>query len=236
MEHFFVDSTRKPDDRLFSPTSPKSLGILACLLFRWLLALFSGDALACHSVSTSVVSTLAARMTFLRAAWLCALLIPLVKCVVNDPFDLGHVPYTPVCGHTCRLAIQEDLLECTSNETKSTAPGCYASNTPYLTTLAYCLSTRCESEPVARLNAFWARYTIGTSSPEPSPQLSYKTALRKAGTPNETVNPGTLLAQTALVPDEVYQFQLKELESWNEAEDTHSKAAYVDMMPTPKPC
>jgi hypothetical protein len=168
-------------------------------------------------------------MVYSKAAWLCAVLIPLAKCatIIKDPFDLGHVPYTPVCGHACRLAIQEDRLECTSNETKSTSAGCYASSTPYLTTLAYCLSTKCESETYAELNSFWSRYTIGTTSPQPPPQLSYKVALQKAGTPNETVNTGTLLTEASLVPEDTYQFQVKELNSWNEAEDTHSKAAYA---------
>lgn len=168
-------------------------------------------------------------MVYSQSAWLCAVLVALGECatIINDPFDLGHVPYTPVCGHACRLAIQKNPLECTSNETKSTSADCYASNTPYLTTLAYCLSTKCESETYAELNAFWSRYTIGTTAPQPAPQLSYKVALQKAGTPNETASTGALLTETSLVPEDTYQFQVKELNSWNEAEDTHSKAAYV---------
>ena len=159
-----------------------------------------------------------------KASWLCVALLPLAKSatIVSDPFSLRHVPYTPVCAHACRLAIQSDTLECTPNGSTTTPPGCFASNEPYLTTLAYCISTKCASVPFAKLSAFWTKYAIGTSSNEPVPQISYKVALQKAGTPNVTAVEGQLLNATSIVPEESYQFQFNGLTSWNKAEDYHS--------------
>jgi len=169
------------------------------------------------------------KMVYAKAIWLCIIAAPLVHCVtiIKDPFNLGHVPYVPLCGHACRETIQENRLECSPDGTAPTSSGCFASNTPYLTTLAYCLSTKCKSESFPQLNSFWTRFSVSSTSPLTAPLLLYEVALKKAGTPNVTANPGTLLKQPSLVLDEAYEFQLNALSSWDEAENTHSKAAYV---------
>ena len=168
-------------------------------------------------------------MMYSKSVWLYMVIIPFVQCItiIKDPFNLGHVPYTPVCGHTCRETVQENRLECSPNGTAATSAGCFASNTPYLTTLAYCLSTKCDSETFLELSSFWSRFSVDSTSPLTAPQLSYKVALQKAGTPNVTAYPGTLLKQPSLVSNEAYEIQLNSLNSWNEAESTQSKAAYV---------
>ena len=162
-----------------------------------------------------------------KASWLCVALLPLANSakIINDPFDLRHVPYTPVCAHACRLAIQSLPLECTpKRSTTKQPPSCFASNEQYLTSLAYCMSTKCATVSFAKLSAFWTRYAIGTTPNEPAPQMSYKVALQKAGTPNVTAVEGQLLNKTSIVPEKSYELQLNGLTSWNQAENNHSVA------------
>lgn len=160
----------------------------------------------------------------LSKAWLCLAFLPLANsaAIINDPFNLRHIPYTPVCAYACRLAIQSHPLECTPKGSTTTPPDCFASNEQYLTSLAYCMSTRCTTVSLAKLNTFWTKFAIGTGSYEPVPQISYKVALQKAGTPNVTAVEGQLLNKTSIISEESYQLQFSGLLSWNQAEYSHS--------------
>jgi len=84
------------------------------------------------------------------------------------------------------------------------------------------MSTKCTTISFTKLNTFWTKFAIGTGSNEPTPKLSYKVALQKAGTPNTTAIEGQLLSKTFIISEENYQLQFNGLTSWNQAEESHS--------------
>jgi hypothetical protein len=159
-----------------------------------------------------------------KVSWLFVALLPLANSatIINDPFGLRHVPYTPVCAYACRLAIQSHPLECTPKGSTTTPPSCFASNEQYLTSLAYCISIKCAAVSFAKLSAFWTKFAISTTPNEPIPQLSYKVALQEAGTPNVTAVEGEILSKTSIISEKSYKLQFNGLTSWNEAEKNHS--------------
>lgn len=79
---------------------------------------------------------------------------------------LGSNPGFPWCASACARTLAQVSISCSSKETYSglslassvvTEPACYAGDTPYLTTLAWCVHTRCMPYDLtdAQLDTFW---------------------------------------------------------------------------------
>lgn len=93
----------------------------------------------------------------------------------------------------------------------STSPACYASDTFFLTTLAYCLNTTCvgSSEvPGWKIEQFWETEVTGDSSV--IPKWTYARALTEITTITMIeYNSSMMLNETAVVHPETLKMQLE---------------------------
>lgn len=128
--------------------------------------------------------------------------------------------YDPVCGFACNNAIASAPLSCTSTESSGghshmlgpTSPECYASDTAFLTTLAYCMSATCDpiKVPTWQREKFWV--TEVTGDPAVEPKWDYSTTLkevRERPTVEFNSSSRSTLNQTVLVSKVTYEMQSK---------------------------
>lgn len=98
----------------------------------------------------------------------------------------GTSMFKPNCAFACRTLFANAPLECTqttggsSGESSPTSPECYASNTPWLTTLGYCINATCADIPKYKLEAYWAeRVTKDEQGNKLQPKWTYQETLFK---------------------------------------------------------
>lgn len=131
-------------------------------------------------------------------------------------------PYDPFCAMTCLRSLYGLTLSCSSKGdtigmmTMTTTSACWAENTPYLTSLAWCMHIQCAQYdiPNSKFELFWETETTGQSSAGQigvPPKWSYAESLGKIPTPPKAqLTPDdTWLNETSLVPPLVYE------EQWN---------------------
>jgi hypothetical protein len=166
-------------------------------------------------------------MSFHKALPRILTLFALVNWSVGttDVFGLRKNIYVPRCAHACRAAIQPSPLECTSSTELSTSAQCYASNDPFLQTLAYCVYSQCEGITNSDLENYWDRYVVGWDLTTPSPKYNYLTALDLASQPNTTLRYGKSLVKVSLVPENDYIIAYTSLADWDESEVYHTRFA-----------
>ncbi|KAF2738383.1 ferric reductase-like transmembrane component [Polyplosphaeria fusca] len=100
----------------------------------------------------------------------------------------GIQPFDPICAMACQRALSGLMLACstpmdmamegmTHGPSGVTSPSCRAGDAAWLTTLAYCVETRCaEFEiPTSELQGFWERFS--TDDPTVLPKWDYRTAV-----------------------------------------------------------
>ena len=129
---------------------------------------------------------------------------------------LGSRYNDPSCAYACRASISSAPLACSgrghggshSHGAPPTSPECRSEDTPFLTTLAYCLSTHCQDVPLWRLEEFWALQVTG--SPAVPAKWTYSAARDQVATsPDKTYVPATELNYTALVNSKTFGVQQK---------------------------
>ncbi|KAH7036005.1 uncharacterized protein B0I36DRAFT_421557 [Microdochium trichocladiopsis] len=143
----------------------------------------------------------------------------------------GNSPYNPLCAEACLRSFSSLQLDCeflsANNDDQpdhsgsghsrrhammDTTPECFANNTPFLTSVAWCMSTKCAEQsgvPDSLVQHYWEYWITGTKGAVP-PKWSYAEALAAVDPAppvaelepsnmmlNETslVAPGTYLAQ-----------------------------------------
>jgi hypothetical protein len=141
----------------------------------------------------------------------------------EDIFGLRKNIYVPRCAHACRTSIQESPLECSS--IAGTSEHCFASNEPYLQTLASCISTNCDDISNSEIDMFWNRYVVGWDLATPQPIYTYQTALGLAGQPSSILPFGKSLNQVSLVAENDYLIEYMSLADWNDSERYHTQFA-----------
>ncbi|KIH93713.1 ferric reductase transmembrane component 4 [Sporothrix brasiliensis 5110] len=145
--------------------------------------------------------------------------------------------YDPYCAMACIRSLNGLLLSCSSTQGSggmigmvgfATSSACWASDTPYLTSLAYCMTVQCavdefsrgEDIPASKLEWFWeteATGQIAAGAPTVTPKWTYAQALVEAqavvsnasasgGLPALAAN-ATWLNTTSLVSPAVYRAQ-----------------------------
>ncbi|KAK4461312.1 ferric reductase-like transmembrane component [Cladorrhinum samala] len=133
----------------------------------------------------------------------------------------GFYPYEPLCAESCYRALSSYMLDCTPTAAghdhdhghgAATPPECYAANTPFLTTVAWCFHTKCEQNgvPVSKIQWFWERSVTG--SPSVQAKWTYSTALDHVDPrpPASQLNDShTYLNDTSIVSPVAY------LKQWN---------------------
>lgn len=130
----------------------------------------------------------------------------------------GFSWYDLVCGFACNNIISGATLACTSMDhsgghshmSMPTSPDCYAGDTAYLTTLAYCMNASCDPHdaPTWRREKFWSTHVTGDESV--LPKWDYTTALTKITEPPTAVYNASspeVLDQTVLVSPASYEMQ-----------------------------
>lgn len=156
------------------------------------------------------------------------LLTLLVSCVLarlsfahltsNKFPGYGFAWYEPSCGFACYSAISSAMLECTemdhsgddhSGMSMSTSDECRAGDTPFLTTLAYCMQTYCDDKtPVWKREQYWEdQATGGMGVPA---KWTYSQALAEiTETPTAEFNASSEepLEVTMVVTKETYEVQ-----------------------------
>jgi hypothetical protein len=80
-------------------------------------------------------------------------------------------PYDPYCAMACLRSLYTLNLACSTSGgtlgmlTFTTSSECWATNTPYLTSLAWCINTKCAQydESASKLEYFWENQATGQS-------------------------------------------------------------------------
>jgi hypothetical protein len=130
----------------------------------------------------------------------------------------GYYPYDPLCAAACLRSLQGYMLECTDMSgggddmmmgMMSTSAECYGEDTPYLTSVAYCMSTKCQRDiKFSQLQLFWEEQITGhldippkwtyeqaLTHADPSPPLYQLTSNDNSLNTTSIVNPVIYLAQ-----------------------------------------
>lgn len=164
-----------------------------------------------------------------------------LACLVLGPVTalvgLDTDMYNPPCAHACSSAIASSVLSCSSHgavgghmhgDSAMTSPLCRASNTAFITTLAWCMSTKCASYhiPVSELETFWEKYCTG--DPAVAPKWDYGTALQHVVQPiNRVLTLDETLNATSLVPHDSWNIQYNTLTFLEAKERLHAKYGYI---------
>ena len=129
-------------------------------------------------------------------------------------------PYDPYCAMSCLRSLYALTLSCSNMGdtvgmmTMTTSSSCWASNTPYLTSLAWCMHTKCAEfdVPNSKLESFWEQEATGQSTAGVATvpaKWTFAEALANAPHPptSQLTATDTELNSTSLVPLDVYQMQ-----------------------------
>lgn len=111
----------------------------------------------------------------------------------------------------------------------ATSPACYAQDTSWLTTLAYCINQTCTDIPRYKLEAYWAeRVTKNTRGNKLEPKWTYQETLMYMADrdpPSRELEEDEVLEFTALFNPEALESIRGALQHFELAETTHSKFA-----------
>ncbi|KAH7092188.1 ferric reductase like transmembrane component-domain-containing protein [Paraphoma chrysanthemicola] len=152
---------------------------------------------------------------------------------------LTQAVYQPNCAFACRDQFSSAHLECTSMDhgggghhgSSATSKECYAGNTPWLTTLAYCINATCTDVPKYTLEAYWAeRVTKSERGNKLQPKWTYQETLEQmAGLPPPTkeLEEDEELNFTALYNSEAWESTRGALQHFELAESMHSRYGII---------
>ena len=177
----------------------------------------------------------------LRWSYLATILFA-YQCLAHPNGDgligVGKYMYYPLCAASCRGTIERAPLTCTPHDVEeggghshgTTPPECYASNVPFMQTLALCISKRCAEEYTADiLETYWRRHMVRGGRPEmePRPSRSYAEALASIDVePTEEYVSGEMLNRTSLISDDSWLGQWNALGYFERAESGHGQLRY----------
>lgn len=178
-------------------------------------------------------------------AWLAYLL---TRPVYGALVGYGIWPYEPPCAYACYRSLSSLMLECSSEMAAGTdmdsgsgmtSPQCRAGDTPWLTTLAWCMRTKCAEHNVStsELEGFWEEQCTG--DPTVAPKWGYSmTLFNIAQSPNqELTKADETINLTALVNPAVYEAQYNALTAVQRENVVESGFGYgIDPRPLGKTC
>jgi len=147
----------------------------------------------------------------------------------------GISMYKPNCAFACRGAISGAPLICSDMDhagglmghgAPSTTPACFAEDSSFLTTLAWCIFDRCEGIEAWRLEQYWWEKAAATSSIRETPKWTYQQSLDEiAEPPTRTVNSSETLDFIGVVLEEDYEANRRGYVVFEESETRHSTYA-----------
>ncbi|KAK5174809.1 uncharacterized protein LTR77_001892 [Saxophila tyrrhenica] len=101
--------------------------------------------------------------------------------------------------------MDHDMVKRMSMGGESPSPECYATNLPFLQTLAFCISTHCESVETWEVEKWWETFVPGRMPSQPKPRLTYQQSLATIpNPPNSTTPADEMLSSVSLVSEEDY--------------------------------
>lgn len=148
----------------------------------------------------------------------------------------GIPMYKPNCAFACRSSFESAMLTCSTDDhangahnhgTAPTPPDCRANDTPWLTTLAFCIKSKCTDVAPWRLEKYWADKCTG--DPSVQPKWTYAETLvqvEKNGEPTkelDTKEEMPLLNLTAKYDEETWEEYRGTLSYFEYAETMHSR-------------
>jgi|SRR5690242_8550524 len=111
----------------------------------------------------------------------------------------------------------------------ATSPECYASDTPWLTTLANCINKTCTDIAPWKLEEYWTERVTGRFTGV-SPKWTYQETLAQMGgaaAPSKLLEEDELLDFTAAFDEETWESTRGALQYFEAGETTHSRYGYV---------
>ncbi|EAQ90388.1 hypothetical protein CHGG_02323 [Chaetomium globosum CBS 148.51] len=156
--------------------------------------------------------------------------------IAHGTIGLGQAQYAPVtCAYACRSSMGSWMLDCGDSDDSEhgdhgghndmdmssghmmsmmPTPHCYATNDPFLMSLAWCIKSHCPDHlTISQLEEFWEMNVAGRNDEQPLPKYSYQDALaRITTTPTTTYNSSSVLNGTQLVDEFFYSMVYGSLE------------------------
>lgn len=144
-------------------------------------------------------------------------------------------PYDPLCAYTCYRTLATFMLSCSDMDMGHgghsmhgggpTSPECRAGDSAYLTSTAWCMSTKCAefNLPVSHLEKFWEGFV--TENPALPAKWTYVEALANVSEPpTRELQPDDMLDVPSLVPDAAFWAQFNTL--GNVVRESYVEAQY----------
>lgn len=159
------------------------------------------------------------------AALLLALALPVPSLAfIGHGIDM----FKPLCAFSCRSAISTAMLACSEGAGQSifpvTPPACYAEDTPFLTTLAYCIESTCaESVEGWVLEKYWREQAAGDKAL--LPKWTYREALSEVSEP-PSQELGPVLNYTAVITQEMWEIHANSMDYYAWQELLHARYGY----------
>ncbi|KAK6499855.1 hypothetical protein TWF481_010212 [Arthrobotrys musiformis] len=128
-------------------------------------------------------------------------------------------PYNPFCAMACIRPLMAMMLDCSSmgqmigSMAMTTTTECWAENTPYLSSLAWCMHMKCAQfgVPTSELEIFWENQATGQKDAGAvtiPPKWSYGEALALNDAPTVQLSVSDMdLNTTAMIPEESWLAQ-----------------------------
>jgi len=170
-------------------------------------------------------------------------LVAPVKAFIGMSIEM----YKPPCAHACRDMIASAMLECPeSTEDHSegmqmrrdlpsalvkrhgdmdmVTPACRAQSLPFLTSLAYCIDTRCVGVPASKVDKFWETTAAGGVMYHPTvPHYTYAEALMSInGTPTQMYDADATVTGTVLTDEKEWLDDMRTIDNFATIEARHA--------------
>jgi hypothetical protein len=138
-------------------------------------------------------------------------------------FNDEQTNYDPLCAHACQRVLGTAMLSCSDVMdmghdmmaiSPMTSATCYASDEPYLTSMAWCIHIKCAEDHIrtSKIDSFWERKITGDAKTEA--KWSYAEALQHVfEPPKKVLGAHETLNFTALANDTIYTVQADTLQS-----------------------
>ncbi|KAL5093143.1 hypothetical protein Trisim1_011933 [Trichoderma cf. simile WF8] len=148
--------------------------------------------------------------------------------------------YFPYCATACNRALGSNYLSCSfdgyvpggmmDSDSASATPACRGSNMPFLSSLAYCISTHCNYD-MGIIETWWAAKSTGSGGAFEPPRWSYQEALMNVTiAPTHVITAKDNFTSTMLANETNYRNQYGTLFMVDREEFLHEKYGLVLFM------
>ncbi|KAF7195955.1 Ferric/cupric reductase transmembrane component B [Pseudocercospora fuligena] len=146
----------------------------------------------------------------------------------------GIVMYNPVCPYACRGVLSASKLSCSTTMVMDGSPmvdtstTCYATDTDFLSSMAWCIKSRCTNMELWQIEKWWNHEIPGKQVGQRDPKWTYQETLDRNTTPPiTTIRQGDPLNTTVMITQHTYELQATTLWAFTEVEVNHSKYGLV---------